>query len=741
MAISIGGVMVNVGANTAGYEKGMRKVSAIQEKLAKAESGHAKAKERDQKRLANIQAKIDKLQQDRAATELKLDGATEKSKQRILNALQKIDAQILQNQQNYRTAAAEAAQKDTERLSKLNAVKKELKEVEKAQSGLKGKLGFLTKPIGGGLGSAIGAGLSVVAIKTFINELDQLGKRAKDIDLRPSQLQEFEHQAHLAGLSTGELDSSLKAFNKNASLAAMNTGDARRALQDMGISLIDTNGVSKSQSQLLQETAQWFAENSTNADAAGKAVKIFGDNGAKMIRIFESGKGTIDQIFNAKGFDEAAANAATLNDEAERTTNMLKIVGAKALGGAGFVFDAMWNKDQSTTRNIATLANPIGAAIRAYKGYNKAGKEAYKREQDRLNEAQRRQNARIAAAKAAKEKETQDNIAAIEKLDAKLDEFYRGELSDEQKVADLQKQIKDLADERLKVEKNSAQDVELYKQIIDKTIKLEETQLTIKQKKAAADKAAIDAANAANKKRVAEYMAEQKRIADKKKTQAEARKEFELQSKIQILEAQGKTKQAEALKFAKARNDLMDKYGYSLKQATEIQKALTAAENAGKKGDKKNERPKFTDEQKKRAQSILDRGIGGTIGKRTLAEAQAVVDGKAPEDGFMTTAFADKSFDGLAGATDKNKKMTLGLQKPTIPSANDRSENRFSLGLKKVNIDAKASKDQLDKEAENLEKDNKDVMADAAKKLDKMNTNLDIIKNAVSGLSTKRISV
>ena len=731
MAISIGGVMVNVGANTAGYERGMRKVSVIQEKLAKAESGHAKAKERDQKRLANIQAKIDKLQQDRAATELKLDGATEKSKQRILNALQKIDAQILQNQQNYRTAAAEAAQKDTERLSKLDAVKKELKEVEKAQSGLKGKLGFLTKPIGGGLGSAVGAGLSVVAIKTFINELDQLGKRAKDIDLRPSQLQEFEHQAHLAGLSTGELDSSLKAFNKNASLAAMNTGDARRALQDMGISLVDTNGVSKSQSQLLQETAQWFAENSTNADAAGKAVKIFGDNGAKMLRIFDGGKGVLDQIFNAKGFDDAAANAATLNDEAERATNWIKSIGAKALGGAGFGWDILkgaWNSDKGIIDSLK-------------EGYEKAGEAAYKREEARQNEAQRRQNARIAAAKAAKEKETQDNIAAIEKIDAKLAEFHRGELSDEQKVIDLQKQIKDLADERLKVEKNSAQDVELYRQIIDKTIKLEQTQLTIKQKKAASDKAAIDAANAADKKRVADYMAEQKRIADKKQAQAAARKEFELQSKIQILEAQGKKDEADQLKFAKARNDLMVRYGYTLKQATEIQKALNDAENAGKKDDKKSESPQFTDEQKKKAQSILDRGLGGTIGKRTLAEAQAVVDGKAPEDGFRTVAFADKGFNGLAGATDKNEKMTLGLQKPTIPSANDRSENRFSLGLKKVNIDAKASKDQLDKEAENLEKDNKDSMADAVKKLDKMNTNLDIIKNAVSGLSTKRISV
>ena len=185
----------------------------------------------------------------------------------------------------------------------------------------------------------------------------------------------------------------------------------------------------------------------------------------------------------------------------------------------------------------------------------------------------------------------------------------------------------------------------------------------------------------------------------------------------------------------------MERCGYTLKQATEIQKALTAAENAGKKDDKKNASPQFTDEQKKRAQSILDRGIGGTIGKRTLAEAQAVIDGKSTEDGFRTVAFADKGFNGLAGATDKNEKMTLGLKKPTIPSANDRSENRFSLGLKKVNIDAKASKDQLDKEAENLEKDNKDSMAEAVKKLDKMNTNLDIIKNAVSGLSTKRISV
>ena len=196
-----------------------------------------------------------------------------------------------------------------------------------------------------------------------------------------------------------------------------------------------------------------------------------------------------------------------------------------------------------------------------------------------------------------------------------------------------------------------------------------------------------------------------KQMTDAQKNQDADRAEFEMQTRLQILRAQGKDKEADAIEFARKRNELMEKYGYSIQQATAAQKTLDELNKAKEGGGDMQ----FSDAARKRAQKIVDRGIGGTVGKKTYEEAQAILAGKTPEEGFTTSMFSRLTADS----------------------------KRSSTSLRNVNVDAKAARSQLDTEAQNIQKRNGENADDTTKLLEDLNSTVSIIKNTVSGLATK----
>lgn len=140
-------------------------------------------------------------------------------------------------------------------------------------------------------------------------------------------------------------------------------------------------------------------------------------------------------------------------------------------------------------------------------------------------------------------------------------------------------------------------------------------------------------------------------VENAKKYRDELKSNFELQTKISILTAQGKTEEADSLRFAKERNSLMEKYGYSLKEATNIQRTIDEVD-AINRGEGT---VKYSEEAIKSAQRVLDRGEGGTVGKRTIEEAEAVVQGRYLEDGFKTAMFSNLTADKDIGSLNTTK--------------------------------------------------------------------------------------
>lgn len=640
MSVKLGGLVFDFSANTAEYDKAMAKATAAEEKLAKLEIQHAKEREREATAQTNIENRIASLREKSNTLETQAENASIKRQAIIRARLSEIGAEIERNENLLKSLKKTAETNETARLGALKKVNDEIAKTNSNLDKVKSAGGKLAK-VFTGLGGAIASAITVGAFKRIIDDLDGLAKRARDVGMTASQLQELSHQAKLAGASTSQLDISIKTFNRNISLAAMGTGEAKNALKEMGISLTTANGAMKSQSQLLRETAKYFAENAGNATNAGKAARIFGENGAELLRVFESGGDIIDKVFNADAIDKAADAAERFNDKLENVRNKAFKLGSSVISGWSDISDF--------------LTNDI---------FNGLGDAEYKRAEKRANEEAQRIRNQIAENEQARKKAEAEFNAELEKQS----DILRGEISPLEKLAKIQQKIAD-------INAQTFEDGDYFT-----ALKLAK-ELTAQYKEQAAIR---------------------KQLSSAQNAKEQSREAFEFETKIQILRAQGKDDEAKRLEFAKNRNALMDKYGYSIQQATAAQKTLDALK------DKDSGGVKYSDEAKKRAEAILKRGEGGTVGKQTLKEAQAIVNGESIDGGFKTSMFER-------------------LTKDT-PTPKDR--------IKSINVDAKAAGRQLNEDAKGIEQKNADTLDAINNALGTLNATIADIKNTVNGIST-----
>lgn len=630
MAKSIGGLVFDITASTEKFQAQMRRVEQTNERIANQEVANARETAQEEERLQRVRDQIAAKRERSDELEAEAARASAGRAKKIRDQLRKIGDAIAALETKEKNLSAEQKRNDTQRLGRMTKLRNELAKQTAEYNKMAGVVGRVKNAFAG-IGGTLLAGVSVVGIKSFIDKLDDLGKRARDVGLTASQLHELGHQARLAGIETGTLDTLIKSFNRNISLAAMDTGEARKALDSMGISIKDTNGATKSQSVLLKEVATYFANNAGEAENAGRATRLFGEAGAEMLRIFDGGEEVINRVFNADGLDKASAAAERLNNSVENIKDKLTPAAAFIAGG--------WSDLLNYTKDVFSS--------------NKLGWSMYEPEQKKANDEQRKKNAQERAAQ-------RKAVADYQKA---LDEFNKIEsrnLSTRERYRELTRQI----DELTQHETNSVAEAAKKQSDINKLLK---ERLPLKQQ--------LDAQN-------------------------QSRREFELQTQISVLRAQGRTQEAEQLEFAKQRNELMRKYGYSIEEATRAQQTLNELNKpAGGAGDGKN-----LDDMQKKAQSILERGKGGTIGKKTLEDAQAAAEGRIPEGGFKTAMFKDY--------------------------------NPAKTKFKKINVDAKTAKQNLDNDAKDLERQNVEKLGNIEVTLSNMSDTITDIKNSVDAVAT-----
>lgn len=742
MAKSIGGLIFDITASTEQFERQMERVSGINERVKNQEIANAQARAREERKMQDLREEIDAKRKASDALEAEAAKASISREKEIRRELSKIGAEIERLQAAEKKLAEASQTAEVERLGRLQKIRNELGTQAKKLDSIKAA-GNKVKDALKGAGGALLAGVSVGAAKSFIDSLDGLAKRARDIGMTASQLQELGHQAKLAGVDAGQLDTSIKSFNRNISQASMDTGEAKAALQSMGISLQDSNGLVKSQSDLLKEVATYFSENAGEAENAARATKLFGDNGAEMLRVFEDGgPEAIEQIFNAKGIDAAAESAERFNSLLERMKNNAYQAGAMIVEGWGHIADLTQDIGKGIYNSVSK-----GSAKELLKSF---GSTEYERAQKELNERTRKQFAAQAAAQeAARKREAEAERKAVEdykkaaaeyeklnapalsareqylKITEQIKELDSQPTAGYAEAAEKQKQINALVKEQLSLkkavdaederERKAAEDaekaerksVEDYKKAMGDFNKITSGEVSARQQYSdiARQIAEIQARETHNYDEAAQKQNEINALLKEQMTlkkgidaQSQSRKEFELQTQISVLRAQGRTAEADQLEFAKQRNELMAKYGYSIEEATRAQKTLNELNKAQNGGN-------IDSDMQKRAKSILERGKGGTIGKKTLEEAQAAAEGRTPEGGFKTAMFKDY--------------------------------NKTDTKFKNINVDAKAAKNNLDNEAKNLEEQSVEKLGSIEGTLTAMNNMITDIKNSVDAVATK----
>jgi len=153
---------------------------------------------------------------------------------------------------------------------------------------------------------------------------DDIGKLADSVNVSTTFLQQYQFAAEQSGISTEGFTKALRFFAKGVGEATMGTGLAKRAFEEMGISLEDASGQTKSTEDLFKEFFHTLESIQDPLQRSGLLAQVFGSRvGIQMANLIKSGAMAMDDLAeSATGIidEETIRNAEAFND----TMNRLK---------------------------------------------------------------------------------------------------------------------------------------------------------------------------------------------------------------------------------------------------------------------------------------------------------------------------------------------------------------------------------------------------------------------------------
>jgi len=155
-----------------------------------------------------------------------------------------------------------------------------------------------TKSLGAAAaGLAGGAALGAMVTK-LADVADKLGKTSARLGIGTEDLQKFRFAAEQSGVEVSTFDMALQRFTRRTAEAAEGTGVAKAALDEMGIAVRNNDGTLKSNSILLREVADAFANTTDQTQKVKLAFKLFDSEGVKMVNMLQQGSGAINAMGN-----------------------------------------------------------------------------------------------------------------------------------------------------------------------------------------------------------------------------------------------------------------------------------------------------------------------------------------------------------------------------------------------------------------------------------------------------------
>ena len=167
----------------------------------------------------------------------------------------------------------------------------------------------------GGLKGVVAGLIGAAGLGALVTELretaDQVGKVSARLGIGSSDLQKFQFAAMKSGMDVRQFNIALQRFTRRTSEAFIGTGEAKDAIAEFGIQLMNSEGKLRSNSDLLLEVSTILASNLIpQADKVRLAFKLFDSEGVKMLNMLQQGPEAI------KGTGrELEALGGVINDE------------------------------------------------------------------------------------------------------------------------------------------------------------------------------------------------------------------------------------------------------------------------------------------------------------------------------------------------------------------------------------------------------------------------------------------
>ncbi len=183
----------------------------------------------------------------------------------------------------------------------------------------------------GGLGAAYVANSIKNFIQEQINAADQISKTAERLGVSSKFLQEYSFAADLAGVSQGELNTSLGFFTRQLGGAASGSNEAKKALSELGVTDF------KNTENALLQLADGLEKIPTQTQKANKLAKVFGKTGANMFTLFKGGRKEIEKTIERFRRLGGAIGGDTLKQSEEFNDNLTVMGYALKAVANGFI--------------------------------------------------------------------------------------------------------------------------------------------------------------------------------------------------------------------------------------------------------------------------------------------------------------------------------------------------------------------------------------------------------------------
>lgn len=159
---------------------------------------------------------------------------------------------------------------------------------------------------------------------------DPIAKFADRLGIGIESLQEIQHAAELSGVGVDKVNTALQRFIRRSAEAVKGSGEAKGALEELGVDLLDSFGNPKDFEVLFNDVADAIARFKDPSDRVRLAFKLFDSDGVGLVNLLKLGSQGVGELrqeaqdFGIVISEDVARNSEMFNDASDRLSKSIK---------------------------------------------------------------------------------------------------------------------------------------------------------------------------------------------------------------------------------------------------------------------------------------------------------------------------------------------------------------------------------------------------------------------------------